>query len=36
MNTTELVVKIRPEKQIQARTGFEPLTFAIPVQTATN
>ena len=36
MNTTELVVKIRPEKQIQARTGFEPLIFAIPVQTATN
>ena len=36
MNTTKLVVKIRPEKQIQARTGLEPLTFAIPVQTATN
>ena len=25
MNTTELVVKIRPEK-IQALTGFEPMT----------
>ena len=25
MNTTELVVKIRPEKKIQARTGFEPM-----------
>ena len=36
MNTAELVVKIRPEKQIQACTGFEPLTFAIPVQTTTN
>ena len=27
MNTTELVVKIRPEK-----TAFEPMTSAIPVQ----
>ena len=25
MNTTELVVEIRPEK-IKARTGFEPMT----------
>ena len=31
MNTTELVVEIRLEK-IQARTGFEPMTSAIPVQ----
>ena len=32
MNTTELVVEIRPEKKIQARTGFEPMTSAISVQ----
>ena len=25
MNTTELIVEMRPEK-IQARTGFEPMT----------
>ena len=31
MNTTWAVVKIRPKKKIQARTGFEPVTFAIPV-----
>ena len=31
MNTTELVVEIRPEK-IQARTEFEPMTSAIPMQ----
>ena len=31
MNTTELVVKIRPGKLIQARTGFEPMTSAIPI-----
>ena len=31
MNTTWAVVKIRPEKKIQARTGFEPVTSAIPV-----
>ena len=35
MNTTWAVVKIRPEK-IQACTGFEPMTFAIPVQRSTN
>ena len=35
MNTTELVVGIRPEK-IQARTGFEPMTSAIPVMCSTN
>ena len=29
MNTTELVVEIRPEK-IHVRTGFEPMTSAIP------
>ena len=31
MDTNELVVEIRPEK-IQARMGFEPMTYAIPVQ----
>ena len=31
MNNNEVVVEIRPEK-IQARTGFQPMTFAIPVQ----
>ena len=36
MNTTELVVEMRPEKKIQARTGFEPMTSAIPVQRYTN
>ena len=35
MNTTEQVVEIRPEK-IQAPTGFEPMTSAIPVQHSTN
>ena len=35
MNTTSAVVKIRPEK-IQACTGFEPMTSAIPVQRSTN
>ena len=35
MDTTELVVEMRPEK-IQARTGFEPMTSAIPVQRSTN
>ena len=30
MNNNEVVVEIRPEK-IQARTGFQPMTFAIPV-----
>ena len=35
MNTTELVLEIRPEK-IQVSTGFEPITFAIPVQSSTN
>ena len=36
MNTTQLVVKIRPEKKIWARTGFERMTSAIPVQSSTN
>ena len=36
MNTTELVVEIRPEKKIQARRGFEPMTFAILVQRSIN
>ena len=36
MNNTELVVKIRPEKKIQAHTGFEPMTPAISVQCSTN
>ena len=31
MNTTQEVVKIRPEEKIQACTGFEPITFAIPL-----
>ena len=31
MNTTEVVVEIRPEK-IQASMGFEPMASAIPVQ----
>ena len=35
MNTTELIVEIRPEK-IQARGGFELMTFAIPVQRSIN
>ena len=35
MNTTELVLEITPEK-IQVRTGFEPMTSAIPVQRSTN
>ena len=35
MNTTYAVVKRRPEK-IQACTGFEPMTSAIPVQRSTN
>ena len=36
MNTTELEVKTRPEKQIQVRTGFEPLNSAIPMQPSAN
>ena len=36
MNITELVVEIRPEKKIQARMGFEPMTSAIPSQRFTN
>ena len=36
MNTTELVVEIRPEKNFQTRTGFELMTSAIPVQRSTN
>ena len=35
MNTTGLIVEIRPEK-IQARTGFQPMTSAIPVHRFTN
>ena len=35
MTTTELVVEMRPEK-IQVRMGFEPMTFAVPVQRSTN
>ena len=35
MNTTELVVEIKTEKKIQARTGFEPMTSAILVQRST-
>ena len=35
MNTSEVVVKIRPEK-IQACTGFEPMTSVIMVQCTTN
>ena len=32
INTIELAFEVRPEKKkIQARTGFEPMTFAIPV-----
>ena len=36
MNTTKQVVEIRPggKKKIQARMGFEPMTYAIPVQCA--
>lgn len=30
-NTAEVEVKIRPEK-IQTRTGFESMTFTLPVQ----
>ena len=36
INTTWAVVKKRPEKNIQTCTGFEPVTFAIPVQRSTN
>ena len=36
MNTTWAVVKIRPEKKKQACTGFEPITYEIPVQRSTN
>ena len=35
LNTTELIVEIRPEK-IQARTGLEPITSTILVQRSTN
>ena len=35
MNTTELVVEKRPD-EIQARTGFKPMTSAIPLQRSTN
>ena len=30
--TTWAVLKLRPEKKIQASTGFEPMTSSIPVQ----
>ena len=33
---TYAVAKRKPEKKIQACTGFEPLTSAIPVQRCTN
>ena len=33
---TYAVPKRKPEKKIQACTGFEPLTSAIPVQRSTN
>ena len=38
MCTAWAVVKIRPDKKkkIRARTGFEPMTSAIPVQCSTN
>ena len=36
MNTTALVVEIKPEKKIQARTGFEPMTSATSVQRSIN
>ena len=35
MNTNELVVEMRPDK-IQVRTGFKPMTSAIPLQRSTN
>ena len=35
MNTTELIVEMRPEK-IKACAGFEPKTYVIPVQCSTN
>ena len=35
MNTTELVVEIRPEK-IRSRTQFEPMPSAILMQRSTN
>ena len=35
MNTTELVIKIRPGK-IQAHMEFESMTSVIPVQCSTN
>ena len=35
LNTTELIVEVRPEK-IQARTGLEPITSTILVQRSTN
>ena len=37
MNATQVVVKRTPEKKkIQACTGFEPMTSAIPLQCSTN
>ena len=36
MSTTLTVGKIRPEKKIQACTGYEPMTSAMPEQCSTN
>ena len=36
MNTTELVIEIRPEKKFSGRMGFEPMTSVIRVQRSTN
>ena len=36
MKTTWAVMKIRPEKKIQACTGFEYMTTALLVQRSTN
>ena len=36
MNTTELVIEIRPEKKFLGRMGFEPMTSVIRVQRSTN
>ena len=35
VDATSAVAKRKPEKKVQAFTGFEPLTFAIPVQRST-
>ena len=36
MNTTELVIEIRPEKKFSGRIEFEPMTSVIRVQRSTN